>query len=152
MASPPPLEARVLAKQQRGIENQSLCFFHSKFKILATDSSSLFGLWSFQQVLCLHMSSWCSRCTRLTIHALHPAFCLPTTCQDVQSLVLSHGVNAIDCIVAHELAAGPAEAPKLIGSKSAGWLPSIRPLSGVAASLENSLAIWVPICCHQKNL
>lgn len=25
----------------------------------------------------------------------------------------------------------PAEAPKLIGSKSAGWLPSIRPLSGV---------------------
>lgn len=39
----------------------------------------------------------------------------------------------------------PSEEPKLIGSKSAGWLPSIRPLSGVTAlRLQQTKFLSVP--------
>ena len=43
-------------------------------------------------------------------------------------------------------AEGPSEEPKLIGSKSAGWLPNIRPLSGVNASGEAWIWTWTETC------
>lgn len=50
-------------------------------------------------------------------------------------------------------AEGPSEEPKLIGSKSAGWLPSIRPLSGVAASKTKDMGEWkIGAAVQQKTL